>query len=43
MKLRPFFCWLLTGHNWDKTGSSIPASRTMNYCIYCNKEYIGDE
>lgn len=35
MKLRRFWCWLLTGHTWDKTNSNRMMSRTMNLCRNC--------
>jgi len=33
----------MTGHIWDKTGTSRLASRSMNKCIYCGIEKAGPD
>jgi hypothetical protein len=36
LRLRRFWCWLFTGHTWDKTGSNRTMSREMNRCNNCD-------
>jgi hypothetical protein len=35
IRLKRFWCWILTGHIWNKTNSNKLMSREMNQCIYC--------
>jgi len=43
LRFRRFWCWLLTGHRWDKTDSNRMASRSMNRCLYCNTYLAGPD
>ena len=43
IRFRRFWCWLLTGHVWNKTGTSRPMGREMNTCVYCGLEEAGPD
>lgn len=38
-----FKCWFVYGHQWDMTGTSTPASRSMNECRICGKVIAGPD
>ena len=38
-----FKCWIVYGHNWDKTKSSRMATQEMNTCTLCGKYEAGPD
>jgi hypothetical protein len=42
-RLRPFWCWVLTGHCWDKTRSTHKAARMVNRCLICDTYTTGPD
>jgi hypothetical protein len=41
-RLKWLWCWIKTGHKWDKTGDSIPMGDELNTCTICGKANFED-
>ena len=40
---KEFKCWVVHGHVWDKTGTRMKATMTMNECRLCGKVEAGSD